>query len=182
MKISRRDFLDSAGISGASTLFGRRAWAADLTPGSYPFGLDRSRDGVLYVPKGYKAACPCRSSSCSTAPGARDMACQYAFPMADEFGYLILAPDSRSELTWDLILGSYGPDAEFLRAAFQQTLSRCAVDRQQDGRRRTLRRRIVRAVVRIGVGENIGHIMAMSPGVMNPVTARASPGSSFRTA
>ncbi len=36
-------------------------------------------------------------------------ACWYAFPMADEFGYLILAPDSRSELTWDLILGSNEP-------------------------------------------------------------------------
>ena len=59
------------------------------------------------------------------------MACQYAFPMADEFGYLILAPDSRSELTWDLILGSYGPDAEFLQAAFQRTLSRCSVDRRK---------------------------------------------------
>ena len=175
MRISRRDFFKSAGIATASTLLGRRAWAADLTPGSYPLGLDRSRDGVLYVPKGYKAGVPMPLIIMFHGAGSSGMACQYAFPMADEFGYLVLAPDSRSELTWDLILGSYGPDAEFLRAAFQQTLSRCSVDRRKmviaghsDGGSYALS-------FGIGVGEHVGHIMAMSPGVMNPVAATGKP-------
>ena len=175
MKISRRDFLNRAGIAGASTLFGRRAWAADLTPGSHPLGLDRPRDGVLYVPKGYKASVPMPLIIMFHGAGSSGMACQYAFPMADEYGYLILATDSRSELTWDLILGSYGPDAEFLQAAFQQTLSRCSVDRSQmivaghsDGGSYALS-------FGIGVGEKVGHIMAMSPGVMNPVAATGKP-------
>jgi phospholipase/carboxylesterase len=175
MGISRRHFLHGAGLAAASALLGRRSWADELTPGSYPLNLDRSRDGVLYVPKGYKAGVPMPLVVIFHGAGSSGQSCQYAFPMADEFGYLLLAPDSRSELTWDLILGEYGPDVEFLETAFQQTLMRCSVDRRKmiiaghsDGGSYALS-------FGIGVGENFGHIMAMSPGVMNPVAATGKP-------
>ena len=41
----------------------------------------------------------------------------YAFPLADEFGVVVLAPDSRDEATWDVLLTGYGPDVEFIGAA-----------------------------------------------------------------
>ena len=34
---------------------------------------------------------------------------------------LSLAPDSRDQRTWDMMLGAYGPDADFLANALGQT-------------------------------------------------------------
>ena len=83
---------------------------------------------------------------------------------------------------WRGLIGEYGPDVEFLETAFQQTLMRCSVDRRKmviaghsDGGSYALS-------FGIGVGENFGHIIAMSPGVMNPVAANRQPAFSRGTA
>jgi phospholipase/carboxylesterase len=174
--ITRRAFLASAGT--AAGLLGVRApaaRAATLTPGTYPLDLDRIRDGILYVPKGYTAGVPTPLVVMFHGAGSSGLNCQYAFPMADEYGFLILAPDSRSELTWDLVLGAYGPDAEFLQTAFQQTIARCSVDRSRmsiaghsDGASYALS-------FGIGVGDIFGHLIALSPGVMTPIAAKGKP-------
>src|SRR5258705_7039799 len=129
MKITRRDFLAAAGAASMLTAANRPAAADEVTPGQYPLKLDNVRDGVLYVPKGYKGGVPTPLVVMFHGAGSSGLNCEYAFPMADEYGFLILAPDSRSELTWDLVLCAYGPDAEFLQTAFQQTLWPCSVAR-----------------------------------------------------
>ena len=112
--------------------------------------------------------------------GGSGLNTSYSFPMADEFGFIVLAPDSRSELTWDLVLGEFGPDVEFLQEAFRQTVGRCSVDRSRltvaghsDGASYSLS-------FGIGAGDVFGHIIALSPGVMTPVAARANRNSSSR--
>lgn len=175
MRTTRRQFLGVAGATAAAAAFARRSWADDLTPGTYPLELDRSRDGVLYLPKGYRASVAMPLMVMFHGAGGSGQSCQYAFPHADEFGYVVLAPDSRDERTWDIILGEFGPDGEFLQSAFQQTLARCNVDRQKlsiaghsDGGSYALS-------FGIGVGDTFGHIMAMSPGVMTPFAAKGKP-------
>ena len=95
--------------------------------------------------------------------------------MADEHGVIILAPDSRDQRTWDLVLGAYGPDADFLSSALGQTLGRCSVDRTRmsvaghsDGASYALS-------FGIGVGDLFTQILAFSPGVMTPVDAKGKP-------
>ena len=99
----------------------------------------------------------------------------YTFPLADELGVIILAPDSRDERTWDLVLGNYGPDVDFLMTALGQVLGRCSVDRQRlsvaghsDGASYALS-------FGITTGDVFGRILAFSPGVLNPVDARGKP-------
>src|SRR5262245_58635680 len=82
----------------------------EFKPGQYPLKLDYDRDGVLYVPTTYKAGTPMPlllwlhgAGGSSAAIGTSNTA-----RLADEFGVILLAPDSR-EWTWDIILGSYGP-------------------------------------------------------------------------
>ena len=175
MKITRRDFLTIAGTASALTAFGRPAAADELTPGEYPLKLDNVRDGVLYIPHGYKAGVPMPLVVMFHGAGSSGLNTRYAWPMADALGFIVLAPDSRDERTWDLVLGSYGPDMEFLQTAFRQTVTRCAVDRQRmtvaghsDGASYSLS-------FGIGAGDVFGHIIAMSPGVLSPVAARGKP-------
>jgi phospholipase/carboxylesterase len=175
MKITRRDFLAAAGTAGVLTAAIRPAAADELTAGQYPLKLDNVRDGVLYVPKGYKAGVPTPLVVMFHGAGGSGLNTSYTFPLADEFGFIVLAPDSRSELTWDLVLGQYGPDVEFLQDAFRQTMGRCSIDREHltvaghsDGASYSLS-------FGIGAGDVFGHVIAMSPGVLSPVAARGKP-------
>jgi phospholipase/carboxylesterase len=173
MRLSRRAFLAGTGL--ASLAVARPGRAQELTPGTYPLNLDKVRDGVLYIPKGYKAGVPMPLVVMFHGAGGSGLTTQYSFPLADEFGAIILAPDSRDERTWDLVLGQYGPDVEFLMAAFSQVLARCAVDRQRmtvaghsDGASYSLSFGITN-------GDVFGKVIALSPGVLSPADARGKP-------
>ena len=79
-------------------------------------------------------------STCRTRPGPLPLlivlhgatmhARQMARPLlasADEFGVALLVPDSRGQ-SWDILLGGYGADVEFIDRALAVAFDRCAVD------------------------------------------------------
>jgi len=172
--ITRRSFLlalSALGVAGIPAT----ASAESLGPGQYPLAIEHERDGLLYLPKGYKPEVPAPLLVMFHGAGGTALSTTYAFPLADEHGVIILAPDSRDQRTWDLVLGSYGPDADFLAIALGQTMRRCAVDRNRlsvgghsDGASYALS-------FGIGAGDLFGRILAFSPGVMNPIDARGKP-------
>lgn len=148
---------------------------AELGPGSHPLGLGSDRDGLLYLPSGYRANVPMPLLVLFHGAGGTAQSVYYAFPMADAHGVIILAPDSRDQRTWDLIVGAYGPDADFLALALGQTYGRCAVDRRRlaigghsDGASYALS-------FGIGTGDLFGSILAFSPGVMSPLDVKGKP-------
>jgi phospholipase/carboxylesterase len=175
VRVSRRCFL-RAGTTALGLAAGtRRSWADDLTPGTYPLQLDRSRDGLLYVPAGYRSPAPAPLIVMFHGAGGSGQSCDYAFAQADRHGALVLAPDSRDEKTWDIILGEFGPDGEFLQGAFQAVrrrvnvdMSRLAIGGHSDGASYALS-------FGIGVGDEFPRIVAMSPGVMTPFARRGTP-------
>jgi phospholipase/carboxylesterase len=172
--ITRRTFLRTASAALTAAL-GSQLDAEELGPGQYPLRLDSERDGLLYLPRGYKPGVAAPLLVMFHGAGGTGLSTTYTFPFADEHGVIILAPDSRDQRTWDLVLGRYGPDADFLATALGQTFARCAVDRQRlavgghsDGASYSLS-------FGIGAGDLFGQILAFSPGVMNPVDARGKP-------
>jgi phospholipase/carboxylesterase len=171
---TRRGFLGALAALLASG-WATSSRADDLAPGEHPLGIEHDRDGVLYLPHGYRPGVATPLVVMFHGAGSTGRAVSYAYPFADEHGLIILAPDSRDDRTWDLVLGAYGPDAQFLSTALGQTLSRCSVDRQRlaigghsDGASYALS-------FGIGAGDVFGHIMAFSPGVMSPVAAAGKP-------
>jgi predicted esterase len=48
-------------------------------------------------------------------------------PIADEFGVIILAPEASSQ-TWDLLIGGFGPDVDFINASLQTAFTQVRVD------------------------------------------------------
>jgi phospholipase/carboxylesterase len=175
MKITRRGFLRGAGVASVLATTRGRSWADELGPGQYPLKLDYVRDGLVYVPRSYKPGVPTPLVVGFHGAGSTALSCQYMFPMADEFNFIVLATDSRDERTWDIVLGENGPDSDFLEAALQQTIGRCSVDRRRltiaghsDGASYGLS-------FGIGAGNVFGHILAFSPGVMTPYYANGKP-------
>ena len=174
METTRREFLGAAAACLALPALAT-AGADALGPGQHPLGLEHDRDGLLYLPRGYTAGVAAPLVVLFHGAGGTALSVTYAFPMADEHGVIILAPDSRDQRTWDLVLGAYGPDADFLATALGQTMGRCSVDRQRmsvaghsDGASYALS-------FGIGAGDLFTQILAFSPGTMTPIDARGKP-------
>ena len=147
----------------------------EATPGLSPLGLDGARDALLYVPAGYRAGRPAPLALMLHGAGGESrhgMSLLQHF--ADRAGLVLLAPDSRRE-TWDVILGGYGPDVDFIDRALAETFARCAVDPQRvaaggfsDGASYALSLGLTN-------GDLFTHVLAFSPGFMAPARRVGSP-------
>jgi predicted esterase len=180
MHVTRRRFLGTLGAAPAvwpALARGQsQALPADavVAPGRHPLNLERGRDGFVYVPRGYQPARALPLMLVLHGAGGSSASADGWFPLADEHGVLLLAPDSR-QWTWDAILGSFGPDVDFLFRALKWTVQHYAVDRRRlalsgfsDGASYALS-------LGIGNGDVFTHIMALSPGVMSPAVAAGKP-------
>ena len=175
--MNRRQFL--AGTAAAATVGFRSAAAQTstaVTPGQHDLKLgDADRDGVFYMPRGYTPDTPAPLIVMLHGAGNTGRGVAYTFPLADEFGVVMLAPDSRDEATWDMLLTGYGPDVEFIGAALKRIRSLCHIDGKRialaghsDGASYSLS-------LGIGTGDTFGHVMAFSPGVMKPAEVHGKP-------
>jgi phospholipase/carboxylesterase len=136
--------------------------------------LDNLRDGMLYVPKGYKEGQPSPLLVWLHGAGGSGNVSQTMGDLADEFGIIVLAPESRS-WTWGSILGDWDPDLEFLQLAMLQIQKRCSVDRERiwlggfsDGASMSL-------ALGISYGNIFRRVYAGSPGLMQPIAANGKP-------
>jgi predicted esterase len=176
MDMNRRAFLAGTAATLAGFPAIGRAQSTEITPGQHDLKLgDADRDGLLYIPRGYKADQAAPLMVMLHGAGNTGRGVSYTFPLADEFGVVVLAPDSRDEATWDVLLTGYGPDVEFIGAALKHTFSRCNIDRKRtvlaghsDGASYALS-------LGLGTGDTFGHIMAFSPGIMKPAEIHGKP-------
>jgi phospholipase/carboxylesterase len=177
--LTRRAFLAAAAtLAAAPRAFAAGAGRVVSDPariGSQPLKLGDNRDGLLYVPRGYTADTPSPLVLMLHGAGGTGQSVGYTFEIADDLGLIILAPDSRDEATWDLLLHGYGEDVEFIGLALKDTYQRCSVDRKRmaiaghsDGASYALS-------LGIGTGDTFGKILAFSPGVMRPAEVHGKP-------
>ena len=178
MLMTRRSFLGAAASATAWISGGARGLAISddpRRPGQHRLEIgDADRDGIFYLP---------RMTSAAALPlwvvlhgaGGTGQSAGYVFSLADEFGVLVLAPDSRDERTWDGVLRNWGPDVEFIAAAVDRMTRRFNIDRSRvtlagfsDGASYALS-------LGISYGDEFSRIVAMSPGVMQPMAARGKP-------
>jgi len=174
-KVTRRSFLAASGAAAALG-FSVPASAADpVRIGQQPLKLGSDRDGVLFVPKGYKPEVAAPLVLMFHGAGGTGLGVSYTFEVADDLGIIVLAPDSRDEATWDFLVHGYGEDVEFIGTALRDTYARCNVDRKRmavaghsDGASYALS-------LGLGTGDTFGRIMAFSPGVMQPAEVHGKP-------
>jgi phospholipase/carboxylesterase len=144
--------------------------------GLQPLGIESGRDALLYVPAGYHAAQP--TPLVLMLHGAGGNAHHGLAPfldLADEAGWILLAPDSRKQ-TWDIIVRQqYGLDIAFIDEALGQVFSRYAVDPARiavegfsDGASYALSVGLIN-------GDLFTHIIAFSPGFMAPLSQTGEP-------
>ncbi len=102
--------------------------------GFSPLGLLNrftGRDGLLYVPASYRSssAAPLLILLHGAGRSARDWETADLAALADSVGAVVLAPDSRSHFSWDIVeSGNYDTDLPYLNLALSRTFAQCRID------------------------------------------------------
>jgi phospholipase/carboxylesterase len=113
--------------------FGRLAFRPRPMTGSSgsrhePLGLGSGRDGVLYVPDTAGPGAPVLVFL-HGATGSGRAHLRPVLGAADRYGVILVAPDSRSEGTWDLLAERrLGPDVAFIDEVLEAVASRVDAD------------------------------------------------------
>lgn len=132
--MNRRAFL-SLGAASAMGLLSeaRMAGAQTAVRPAVPYGPSRlglsddDRDGTLYIPKSYKPGVPMPvlmmlHGFAGTGEGVRGM-----FPLAEEFGVVMIAPESRG-LTWGRSIPGFDADVRYLGPAYRRVADLVDID------------------------------------------------------
>ena len=150
-------------------------------PGSgIPYGESRLgisnglRDGTLFVPKSYKpgVAMPLLMMLHGYAGSGDSM--RYTFPFAEEFGVIVIAPESR-DLTWGQSAPGFDPDVRYLSAAVREVVDMLDIDPTHvalggisDGAGYALS-------MGLAYGDSFNHVMVFSGGLMIPFRRQGNP-------
>ena len=143
--------------------------------GLRPLGLGSGRDGLIYVPKGYQPTekLPLVLMLHGAGGSVRSGISPF-LDLADDAGIVLLAPESRGR-TWDVLVGGYGPDVEFIDRALEQTFDRLAVNAGRlavegfsDGASYALSLGLTN-------GDLFTHVIAFSPGFAAPAEKEGFP-------
>jgi phospholipase/carboxylesterase len=142
--------------------------------GQYLLTLGGKRDGLIYRPASVRAVpAPLIVLMHGAGGGAQGMLAMLK-SQSDTAGIILLIPESRG-VTWDIILGGYGPDIDFLGEALRKVFSEYPIDRNRvalagfsDGASYALS---------VGVmnGDIFSHVLAFAPGFMAAKAAEGKP-------
>ena len=188
MTIDRRGFL-SAATAASIAVFSPPVRARTQSSGQIPgppgeptpgaarrLGIgERQRDGLLYAPRTFTRDRAMPLLVILHGAGGSSLSTQYAFAHADNLGFIVLAPDSRNEVTWDVLLGEWGPDAPFIAEAMRYAMRMCTVDKSRIGLAGFSDGASYALSMGIGAGDVFSRIIAMSPGVMQPMAVNGTP-------
>ena len=149
--------------------------SGDGERGLLPLGLDKGRDGWLYVPVTYRPDTPAPLALMLHGAGGGGEGNLWPLrDLAEAAGVILVGPDSRQE-TWDVIYGGYGPDVAFIDAALAEVFARYAVDPKRvavegfsDGASYALSLGMTN-------GDLFTDIVAFSPGFMAPASQTGAP-------
>lgn len=135
-----------------------------LLPGLHSLDVDKAREALLYVPKEYKPEIPAPLALIlHGAGGSAQRAINLLQPLADEANLILLSPKSQNQ-TWDMVMGKFGVDVEFINKALEYTFEHCSIDKSRiaisgfsDGASYALSLGIIN-------GKLFNYVMAFSPG------------------
>jgi predicted esterase len=128
--MNRRAFLHLAAAGALATRHRRaEARAQEKIPyGATPLGLSDERDGTLYVPKSYKPGVPRPVLMMLHGFGGAGGGIGYLYPLAEEFGIILIGPESR-DITWGKEVPGFDADVKYLGAAYRFVRDQFDIDR-----------------------------------------------------
>jgi len=150
-----------------------KAFWFDNGAGGAQFGVQLGRDEVDLAQVGRQGLLLQARAVLHGAAGTAESVAR-VFPLADEFGVIILAPESR-EWTWDGLLGRWGPDLQMIHAAIEYAIAHSSIDPQRVGMAGFSDGASYALSLGIANGDVFTRLMAFSAGVLAPPEVRGRP-------
>lgn len=178
--MNRRAFIAMGALGALGLARPSSAVARAQAPGEFKYGESRlgisddDRDGTLYVPKSYKPGTPMPvvmwlHGLAGSGEGSRGL-----FPLAEEFGFIVIAPESR-RLTWGNEIPGFDDDVHFLGPAYRHVanlvdfdLEHVALAGVSDGAGYALS-------MGLAYGNVFNHLMVFAGGLMIPFRKQGKP-------
>ena len=179
--MDRRAFLSLGAAGALGVLQAARPLTAaspsqdEIPYGQTPLGLSNDgRDGLLYVPKSYRDDTPMPALVMLHGMGGAATGVRYTFPIAEELGVIVIAPESRG-LTWGQSIPGFDDDVRFIGSAYRHATDLLNVDRthvalggHSDGAGYALS-------MGLAYGDVFNHLMVFSAGLMIPFRRKGMP-------
>ena len=135
---------------------------------------DTDRDGILYVPKAYTPGVPMAVLMMLHGFGGAAESARSLYPLAEEFGVILIAPESRG-LTWGQSIPGFDADVRYLGPAYRYVAGILDLDPEHvalggvsDGAGYALS-------MGLAYGNAFGHVMVFSGGIMAPFRKQGKP-------
>jgi phospholipase/carboxylesterase len=147
----------------------------DIPIGKSRLGIsDSERDATIYVPASYQKGTPMPILVMLHGFRSTAEAVRYTFPLADEFGVIVLAPESR-DVTWGQEIPGFDTDSRYLGMAFRWVSevltidpTRVALGGVSDGAGYALN-------MGLAYGDTFNHLMIFSGGMLQPFRRQGKP-------
>jgi phospholipase/carboxylesterase len=181
--MDRRRFLALGATATCGVLGGRGLAAAGQAQDAFievPYGetrlgiSDNFRDGSLYVPKQYHPRTPMPLVMMLHGYSGAAASVRFAFTLAEEFGVIVIAPESR-DVTWGQSVPGFDADVRYLGAAYRQVSEFLNVDRSHvalagvsDGANYAL-------AMGLAYGDTFNHMMIFAAGMFIPLRRQGKP-------
>ena len=169
----RRHFLALGATALGLAQASRAVRAQEIPWGESRLGIsDDGRDGTLYVPRNYEDGKP--APLVIMLHGLGGIATRFAFPLAEEFGVVVISPESR-EITWGQAAPGFDDDVKYIGAAFRKVTALLDIDSKRialggvsDGATYALS-------MGLAYGDTFNHLMIFAAGIPAPVRKRGKP-------
>lgn len=180
--MDRRVFLKMGAAGAVGALSGGASLRAQGRPllTNIPYGETRLnlssnfRDGSLYVPKKYEPGLPMPLMLMLHGYSGAAQSVRFAFPLAEEFGVIVIAPESR-DLTWGQSIPGFDDDVRYLGQAYRHVTGILDVDPARvclggvsDGAGYAL-------AMGLAYGDVFNHLMIFSAGLLIPFRKQGKP-------
>ena len=147
----------------------------DIPIGKSRLGIsDGERDATVYVPPSYRKGVPMPLLVMLHGFRSTAEAVRYTFPLADEFGVIVLAPESR-DITWGQEIPGFDTDARYLGMAVRWVREVLTVDPNKvamggvsDGAGYALN-------MGLAYGDTFRHLMIFSVGMLQTFRRQGKP-------
>ena len=176
--MNRRAFLAGSAAGALGWLAATRSVRAqDIPYGETRLSLaedDTEREGSLYVPKSYRDGVPMPVLAMLHGLGGSASGVRYTFPLAEEFGVIVVAPESRG-IAWGREIPGFDRDSTYIVNALRyvnRTLymdpAHVAIGGVSDGATYAIS-------MGLAYGDSFSHVMVFSEGIPVPYRKEGKP-------
>jgi predicted esterase len=179
--MNRRTFLSLGAAGAMAALHRTRAAAQQYLPKErVPYGERRLRiseeepDGLLYVPKSYTPETPMPLLVMLHGLSGTAQSVRFVFPYAEEYGVIVIAPDSR-RMGWGAEVPGFDDDSAYIAEAYREVVEFLNVDRSRTALGGVSDGATYALAMGLAYGDRFTHLMIFATGMMGPLRKRGKP-------